>query len=90
MTAVTDPLPAHPPRPSAPGPADYDAPRNVIARDKGLEGAVITGGDDPDLAATVAAERRYWRLLKVMVVGIVASGFVIGILIALAGPAGGR
>ena len=84
MTSVTDPT--HPPRPGAPDPAAYDAPRNEIARAKGLEQPVITGGGDPDLAAARAADRRLSRLLVAMVVIIVASGFLIGILIALAGP----
>ena len=41
-------------------------------------------------AAGLAEERHYGRLLLAMVVAIVASGFVIGTLIALIGPAGGR
>ena len=41
MTAVTDPL-------SAPPPVDPDDPRHAIARAKGLEQPVITGGEDPD------------------------------------------
>jgi hypothetical protein len=87
MTGVTDPFP---PRPPSPDPTAYDAPRNEIARAKGLEGAVITGGGDPDLAAARATDRRLTRWLVGMVVAIVAAGFIIGILIALAGPAGGR
>jgi hypothetical protein len=88
MTVVTDPQ--HPPRPPGPDPTAYDAPRNEIARAKGLEGSVITGGGAPDLSAARAEERRLGRILIGMVVAIVASGFVIGILIALAGPTGGR
>ena len=83
MTLVTDP---YPPRPPAPDPGAYDAPRNEIARAKGLEGPVITGGGDPDLAAARATDRRLSRLLVAMVVIIVASGFLIGVAIALAGP----
>jgi hypothetical protein len=83
MTTVTDPFP---PRPQAPDPSAYDAPRNEIARAKGLEQPVITGGSDPDLAAAQATDRRLSRLLLAMVVIIVASGFLIGIAIALAGP----
>ena len=83
MTAVTD---LRPPAPTAPDPAAYDSPRNERARIKGLEGPVITGGGDPNLAAAQAEDRRLWRLLIWMVVAIVAAGFIIGILLALAGP----
>jgi hypothetical protein len=88
MTVVTDPQ--HPPRPPAPDPTAYDAPRNAIARNKGLEQPVITGGGDPGLPSAKAEDRRLSRLLLAMVAIIVASGFIIGILIALAGPTGGR
>ena len=83
MTVVTD---QHPPRPPAPDPTDYDAPRNEIARQKGLEQPVITGGSDPDLPAARAQERRLGRLLIAMAVVIVTAGFIIGILIGLAAP----
>lgn len=83
MTLVTDPFP---PRPEAPDPSAYDAPRNEIARAKGLEQPVITGGGDPDLAAARATDRRLTRWLVAMVVIIVAAGFLIGVAIALAGP----
>lgn len=85
MTSVTD-APAAP----DPDPARYDSPRAVRARAKGLKGPYITGGEDPDPAAGLAADRRYVRLLVAMVITIVAAGFIIGTLIALAGPAGGR
>jgi hypothetical protein len=79
--------------PATPLPADpeaYDSPRNARAREKGLGAAYIAGGDDPDPQVARAEERRYWRLLVAMVLVIVSSGFVIGTLIALIGPAGGR
>lgn len=73
-----------------PDPEVYDSPRAARARAKGLDAPYIAGGDDPDPAAGRADERRYWRLLVAMVVTIVASGFVIGTILALVGPAGGR
>ncbi len=73
-----------------PDPALYDSPRAVRAREKGLQAPYIAGGNDPDPAAGLAEDRRYVRLLLGMAIAIVASGFVIGTLIALIGPAGGR
>ena len=73
-----------------PDPVAYDSPRAVRAREKGLNAPYIAGGNDPDPAAGLAEERHYVRLLIAMTVAIVASGFVIGIVIALLGPAGGR
>lgn len=77
-----DPLP--------PDPIEYDSPRAVRARAKGLDAPYIAGGTDPDPGPAIAEERRFGRLLVVMVVTIVAAGFVIGTAIALFGPAGGR
>ena len=73
-----------------PDPDRYDEYRNVAARKRGLPKPYIAGGDDPDPAAGLAEERRYVRLLVAMAVVIIASGFVIGTVIALVGPAGGR
>ena len=73
-----------------PDPEVYDSPRAARARAKGLDAPYIAGGNDPDPAAGQAEERRYWRLLIAMVVTIVASGFVIGTILALVGSAGGR
>ena len=73
-----------------PDPAAYDHPRAVRAREKGLQAPYIAGGNDPDPAAGLAEDRRYIRLLLAMAVVIVASGFVVGTVIALIGPAGGR
>lgn len=72
-----------------PDPVAYDSPRAVRARQKGLQAPYIAGGNDPDPAAGIAEERRYGRLLLAMAVGIIASGFVIGTIIALLGPAAG-
>jgi hypothetical protein len=85
MTAVTETQPTLPPDPE-----EYDSPRAVRAREKGLEAPYIAGGIDPDPAAGLEEERKYGRLLVFMVVAIVAAGFVIGTVIALLGPAGGR
>jgi hypothetical protein len=73
-----------------PDPVAYDSPRAVRARAKGLQAPYIAGGEDPDPAAGIAEERRYVRLLVAMAAVIIASGFVIGTVIALIGPAGGR
>lgn len=73
-----------------PDPVAYDSPRAVRARQKGLQAPYIAGGEDPDPAAGLAEERRYVRLLVAMAVVIIASGFIIGTVIALVGPAGGK
>ena len=80
-----EPIPVLPPDPVA-----YDSPRAVRARQKGLQAPYIAGGNDPDPAAGLAEDRRYVRLLLGMAIAIVASGFVIGTVMALLGPAGGR
>lgn len=72
-----------------PDPVAYDSPRAVRARAKGLQAPYIAGGNDPDPAAGLAEERHYGRLLVGMAVAIVASGFVIGTIIALFAPAAG-
>lgn len=80
------PVAARPPA----DPDAYDSPRNARARAKGLDAPYILGGEDPQPAQAAAEERRYWRLLVAMVLLIVASGFIIGTVIALVGPVGGR
>jgi len=79
---AADPLP--------PNPVEYDSPRAVRARAKGLDAPYIAGGDDPDPALGQAEERRFGRLLVIMVLTIVAAGFVVGTILALIGPLGGR
>lgn len=81
---VTDPTTSLPPDPDR-----YDAPRAVRARAKGLDAPYIAGGDDPNIGPALAEERRYWRLLVAMVLIIVASGFVVGTILALVGPTSG-
>ena len=77
---VTAPVAAAPARPAAPDPAEYDTERNAAARARGLAAPYIAGGRDPDPEAGLAEERRYLRLLLIMVGVIIASGFVLGIL----------
>lgn len=84
MDAVTDPTSSLPPDPDR-----YDDPRAVRARAKGLDAPYIAGGDDPNIGPALAEERRYWRLLVAMVLIIVASGFVVGTILALVGPTSG-
>ena len=81
---MSDPTP---PNELPPDPEAYDSPRAVRAREKGLQAPYIAGGDDPDPASALAEERRFGKLLIAMVVTIVASGFVIGTVIALLQPA---
>ena len=78
---MTDPTPTTTPLP--PDPEQYDAVRNEHARKRGLQQPYIAGGDDPDLSQTVVRERQYVRLLVAMTAGIVALGFVLGIIAAL-------
>ena len=83
---MTETPPAAPSLP--PDPIAYDAVRNEHARRRGLVQPYIAGGGDPDLPQTLARERRYVRILIGMALGIVALGFVLGIIAALiSGPA---
>ena len=75
--AAPEPAPA---RPSAADPAEYDTERNAAARARGLAAPYIAGGRDPDPEAGIQEERRYLRLLLIMVGAIIAAGFVLGIL----------
>ena len=90
MSAHHDVVTADDSSPLPPDPAAYDSPRAERARAKGLKAPYIAGGQDPDPAAGRAEERRLGRLLVLMVAVIVASGFVIGTIVALLGPMGGR
>ena len=71
--------------PPPPDPAAYDHPRAVQARARGLSAPYIAGGRDPDPVAGKAEERRYLRLLLVMVVVVILSGFVLGVIANLLG-----
>ena len=66
-------------------PGKYDDPRNVIARRKGLAAPYIAGGEDPEMTATIAGERRVMRWLRIMIVVLVFGGFVLGIVAAVTG-----
>jgi hypothetical protein len=88
---TTDHRPAAPPNGSPsgglpPDPEAYDSPRATQARARGLTAPYIAGGRDPDPEEGRREERFYGRILIIMVVAIVASGFVLGILAALLSP----
>jgi hypothetical protein len=71
-----------------PDPAAYDTERSAAARARGLAAPYIPGGRDPDQARAESEDRRYLRLLLIMVVVIVLAGFVLGFIAALAGLTG--
>jgi hypothetical protein len=71
--------------PFRPDPETYDSPRAQRAREKGLRGPYITGGEAPDEQEALAEERRLGRWLVLMVAVIVAAGFVLGLIAALLG-----
>jgi hypothetical protein len=71
-----------------PDPAAYDTERSASARRRGLSTPYIPGGRDPDQAHADAEDRRYLRILLIMVVAIVLAGFVLGFAAALAGLSG--
>jgi hypothetical protein len=68
-----------------PDPEAYDSERNQAARQRGLSTPYIPGGRDPDQEAAEREDRRYLRILLVMVVIIVLAGFVLGVVALLAG-----
>ena len=68
-----------------PDPQAYDTERSAAARRRGLAAPYIPGGRDPDQAAAEAEDRRYVRILLIMVVVIVLSGFVLGVVAQLFG-----
>jgi len=73
-----------------PDPAEYDSARAQIARAKGLEQPYIAGGRDPDPEPGLREERYYGKLLVVMVVTLILSGFILGIALAIATASGPR
>jgi hypothetical protein len=68
-----------------PDPQAYDTERSAAARKRGLSTPYIPGGRDPDQAAAEAEDRRYVRILVIMVVIIILAGFVLGVIAQLAG-----
>ncbi len=81
-----EPTPAAPSTPASPAdPAAYDSERGAAARRRGLAAPYIPGGRDPDQEQAELEDRRYLRILLIMVIAIVLAGFVLGILAALAG-----
>jgi hypothetical protein len=68
-----------------PDPEAYDTERAAAARRRGLSTPYIPGGRDPDQLAAEKEDRRYLRILLIMVVVIVLAGFVVGIIAAVAG-----
>ena len=76
---------ANPNDPLPPDPDAYDSPRAVQARARGLSAPYIAGGTDPEPDVGRREERRYLRILLVMIVVIVLSGFVLGYVAQLAG-----
>ena len=68
-----------------PDPQAYDTERSAAARKRGLSTPYIPGGRDPDQAAADAENRRYLRILLIMVVVIILAGFVLGMIAQLAG-----
>jgi hypothetical protein len=77
--------PDPPDQTTQPDPDEYDSPRAVRARARGLSAPYIAGGADPDPEPGRREERRYLRILLAMVVVIVLSGFVLGYLATLVG-----
>ena len=68
-----------------PDPQAYDTERSAAARKRGLSTPYIPGGRDPDQATAEAEDRRYVRILVIMVVIIILAGFVLGVIAQLAG-----
>ena len=68
-----------------PDPQAYDTERSAAARRRGLATPYIPGGRDPDHARAEAEDRRYLRILVIMVLVIVLAGFVLGVVAILLG-----
>ncbi len=88
MSDTSDQEPSQPaaqPRPpidrSLPAdPEAYDSPRAVLARQRGLSAPYIAGGRDPQPGEGAREDRYYGRILIIMVVVLILSGFVLGII----------
>ena len=77
---LADATPDVAPAATAPDPTEYDSERNALARARGLNAPYIAGGRDPDPDTGLREERRFLRLLLLMVGAIIVGGFVLGIL----------
>lgn len=66
-----------------PDPAAYDSVRARHARARGLSAPYIAGGRDPDPETGRREERRYLRLLVIMVVAITLGGFLLDTLLGI-------
>jgi hypothetical protein len=89
MTSGSTPPPTEPST-LPPDPAAYDSERNSAARARGLAAPYIAGGRDPEPEAGRHEERFYGRLLLIMVIVIVAGGFVLGVVANIIGALGAR
>ena len=69
-------------------PSEYDTERSRAARARGLSAPYIPGGRDPEPEAGIQEERRYLRLLLIMVAVIIIGGFVLGIVANVMNGAG--
>jgi hypothetical protein len=66
-----------------PDPEAYDSVRAQHARARGLAAPYIAGGRDPDPQTGRREERRYLRLLVIMVLAITLGGFLLDTLIGV-------
>ena len=75
----------HEPVTVPPDPQAYDSERNAAARKRGLSTPYIPGGRDPDQASADAEDRRWLRILLIVVIAVVLGGFVFGFLASIVG-----
>jgi len=66
-----------------PDPEAYDSVRAEHARARGLSAPYIAGGRDPDPESGRREERRYLRLLVIMVLAITIGGFLLDTLLGV-------
>lgn len=78
---MSDPRPA--PVGLPPDPEQYDSVRAEHARARGLSAPYIAGGRDPDPESGRREERKYLRLLVIMVLAITIGGFLVDTLIGV-------
>lgn len=84
---MSESAPPAPPSPAPaslpPDPEQYDSVRAQHARARGLSAPYIAGGRDPDPEAGHREERRYLRLLVIMVLAITIGGFLLDTLLGV-------